>query len=108
MLDNLVSNAVKFSPLGRPISIAVRQSADYVECGFRTMAMVFTPDDKQRMFRRFGQLSARATGGESSAGLGLSIVKKLIEAMSGELRCESDFGSGAMFSVRLPRVTAAP
>jgi two-component system sensor histidine kinase/response regulator len=55
------------------------------------------------MFRRYGRLSARPTGGEPSTGLGLSIVKKLVQAMSGELTCDSLPGEGATFSVHLPK-----
>jgi signal transduction histidine kinase len=55
------------------------------------------------MFRRYSRLSARPTGGEPSTGLGLSIVKKLVLAMHGELSCESTPGNGATFTVRLPR-----
>jgi two-component system sensor histidine kinase/response regulator len=106
VLDNLLSNAVKFSPKGKQISVAVRPSASYVECQVQDQGSGFTPDDKRRMFRRYGRLSARATGGEPSAGLGLSIVKKLMEAMRGELTCESIIGNGATFSIRLPRAAA--
>ena len=55
------------------------------------------------MFRRYARLSARPTGGEPSTGLGLSIVKKLIEAMHGHLLLESSVGQGATFIVRLPK-----
>jgi two-component system sensor histidine kinase/response regulator len=106
VLDNLLSNAVKFSPLGKQISVVVRPTASYVECQVQDQGIGFTPEDKKRMFRRYGRLSARPTAGESSAGLGLSIVKKLVEAMRGELACESDAGSGASFSIRLPRAAA--
>ena len=57
------------------------------------------------MFRRYGRLSARPTAGEPSTGLGLSIVKKLVLAMQGELVCESTPGNGTTFTFRLPRTT---
>jgi two-component system sensor histidine kinase/response regulator len=57
------------------------------------------------MFHRYGRLSARPTGGEPSTGLGLSIVKKLVLAMRGELACESTPGNGASFAFRLPQAT---
>jgi two-component system sensor histidine kinase/response regulator len=103
VLDNLVSNAVKFSPSGKQISVLVRPSASYVECQVQDQGNGFTPDDKEKMFRRYEKLSSHPTGGETSAGLGLSIVKKLVEAMRGEVACESTAGSGARFTVRLPR-----
>jgi two-component system sensor histidine kinase/response regulator len=55
------------------------------------------------MFRRYGRLSARPTGGEPSTGLGLSIVRKLVQLMNGDLVCESNEGQGAAFRFRLPR-----
>ena len=106
VLDNLVSNAVKFSPSGKQISVVVRPAASYVECQIQDQGHGFTPDDKKKMFRRYERLSSRPTGGETSSGLGLSIVKKLVEAMRGEVACESNAGSGARFTVRLPRADA--
>jgi len=103
VLDNLVSNAVKFSPPRSEITIGVRVTKESVECFVQDRGPGFTAEDKARMFRRYGRLSARPTGGEPSTGLGLSIVKKLVEAMKGELVCESAPGEGATFTVRLPR-----
>ncbi|HVU28486.1 MAG TPA: hybrid sensor histidine kinase/response regulator [Verrucomicrobiae bacterium] len=107
VLDNLLSNAVKFSPLGKRIFVHVREKDDNcVECVIRDEGPGFTAEDKSRMFRRYGRLSARPTGGEPSTGLGLSIVRKLALAMHGELICESNPGHGATFIIRLPRPTA--
>ena len=106
VLDNLVSNAVKFSPSGKQISVVVLPAASYVECQVQDQGNGFTPDDKKRMFRRYEKLSSGPTGGETSTGLGLSIVKKLVEAMRGDVACESTAGSGARFTVRLPRADA--
>ncbi len=61
-----------------------------------------TESDKRRLFEKFARLSAQPTGGEHSTGLGLSIVKKMVEAMNGRVWCESEFGKGAMFVVELP------
>lgn len=101
VLDNLLSNAVKFSLPERHIHIAVRTEDEFVECIIRDEGPGFTPDDKLRMFRRYGRLSARPTGGEPSTGLGLSIVKKLVLEMGGEVVCESEPGAGAAFTLRL-------
>ena len=101
ILDNLLSNAVKFSPRGRRIELAVRVDGDFVECVIRDQGPGFTAEDKKRMFRRYGRLSARPTGNEPSTGLGLSIVKKLVQDIGGELLCESQPGQGAAFVVRL-------
>jgi two-component system sensor histidine kinase/response regulator len=104
VLDNLLSNAIKFSPPGKQIRVTVcSPGKSYVECQVQDEGPGFSEDDKTRMFRRYGRLSARPTGGEPSTGLGLSIVKKLVLAMHGELACESTPGNGATFAFRLPR-----
>jgi two-component system sensor histidine kinase/response regulator len=102
VLDNLVSNAVKFSPAGKKILVAVQPVAGRVECRVQDEGPGFTEQDKARMFRRYGRLSARPTGGEPSTGLGLSIVKKLVQAMGGELTFEDTPGGGATFTFGLP------
>ena len=103
VLDNLISNALKFSPPGKQIFVSVRPAGKYAECVVRDEGPGFTAEDKTRMFRRYGRLSARPTGGEPSTGLGLSIVRKLVRAMNGEMFCESHQGQGATFTIRLPR-----
>jgi two-component system, sensor histidine kinase and response regulator len=102
VLDNLISNALKFSPPDKQIFVSVRPAANRAECVIRDEGPGFTADDKEKMFRRYARLSARPTGGEPSTGLGLSIVRKLVQAMDGELSCESVPGNGAAFTVRLP------
>jgi two-component system sensor histidine kinase/response regulator len=74
-----------------------------VEFSIRDEGPGFTEADKARMFRRYGRLSARPTGGETSTGLGLSIVRKLVLAMDGEINCESTPGQGATFTVRVQK-----
>jgi len=103
VLDNLVSNAVKFSPPGKKITVTVRAAESGGECVVEDEGPGFSADDTNRMFRRYGRLSARPTGGELSTGLGLSIVKKLVQNMNGELACESAPGQGATFRVRFPK-----
>jgi signal transduction histidine kinase len=102
VLDNLISNALKFSSPDKQIFVSVRSAANRAECVIRDEGPGFTAEDKEKMFRRYVRLSARPTGGEPSTGLGLSIVRKLVQAMDGELFCESVPGNGAAFTVRLP------
>jgi len=103
VLDNLLSNALKFSPANKQITIIVRPAEAGVECLIQDQGPGFSAEDKARLFRRYVRLSARPTGGEPSTGLGLSIVKKLVQAMKGELTCTSTPGEGAVFALRLPQ-----
>lgn len=102
VLDNLLSNAIKFSPENKKILVTLRSTDGFGECVIRDQGPGFTEEDKSKMFRRYGRLSARPTGGESSTGLGLSIVQKLVRTMAGELLCESVPENGATFTVRFP------
>jgi two-component system sensor histidine kinase/response regulator len=102
VLDNLISNAVKFSPPKRQVSVTLRRGSSHIECLIQDQGPGFTDEDKRRMFHRYARLSARPTGGEPSTGLGLSIAKKLVHAMNGELVCLSSPGKGATFILRFP------
>lgn len=108
VLDNLVSNAVKFSPPGKTVRLVVAQTADERgEYRVSDEGPGFTETDRQQIFRRYRRLSARPTGGEPSTGLGLSIVKKLVQDMRGDLRFESVPGEGATFIVTFPPVAVS-
>ena len=104
VLDNLISNAVKFSPLEKRIWVRVEPTPDTTsfQCIVRDEGPGFTEQDRAAMFRRYRRLSAMSTAGEPSTGLGLSIVKKLLDAMNAEIECVSEPGQGAAFFVRLP------
>jgi two-component system, sensor histidine kinase and response regulator len=102
VLDNLVSNAIKFSPAHKKISVVMQRNSAHMECLIRDEGPGFTDEDKARMFHRYVRLSARPTGGEPSSGLGLSIAKRLVQAMNGELICQSSPGEGATFILRFP------
>jgi two-component system sensor histidine kinase/response regulator len=107
VLDNLISNAVKFSLPGRKIFTTLRKISGGVECEFRDEGPGFTAEDKARMFHRYARLSARPTGGEPSTGLGLSIARKMVHAMNGQLSCDSEPGNGAAFTLRFPSSPSA-
>ncbi len=102
ILDNLISNAVKYSPHGKQVFIRVSSTLHSVRLEVEDEGPGLSDDDKPKLFGKFARLSARPTGGEYSTGLGLSIVKKMVEAMNGRVWCESDLGKGATFIVELP------
>jgi two-component system sensor histidine kinase/response regulator len=99
VLDNLISNAIKFSPPARNIWVSVTSNSGRIECRVQDEGPGFTAQDHALMYGRYRRLTAMPTGNEPSTGLGLSIVKKLVQAMNGELRCVSAPGQGATFIV---------
>ncbi|MCW5557007.1 MAG: hybrid sensor histidine kinase/response regulator [Verrucomicrobiae bacterium] len=103
VLDNLVSNAIKFSPPDRTVHVSVTGGASNAKCRIRDEGPGFTEEDRARMYQRYGRLSARPTGNEPSTGLGLSIVKRLMCLLQGELQCDSVPGTGTTFTLRFPR-----
>lgn len=102
IVDNLVSNAVKFSPPGRQVSVRVEPGPERVALVVADQGPGFTEEDRKRLFGRFTRLSAVPTGKEKSTGLGLNIVKQMVDAMGAAIHLESRPGEGARFRVLLP------
>ncbi|NMB82358.1 MAG: HAMP domain-containing histidine kinase [Ignavibacteria bacterium] len=103
VLQNIFSNAVKFSPPQKNIYISAQKSSEagFVDISIQDEGPGFTEQDKMKLFQKFAKLSARPTGGEHSTGLGLSIVKKLVEMMSGKIKLVEG-EKGAKFIVAFP------
>ncbi|MCU0427118.1 MAG: sensor histidine kinase [Candidatus Kapabacteria bacterium] len=102
VLDNLLSNAVKYSPHGKTIFIRLKSTCEGIRVEIQDEGPGISEEDMKKLFGKFARLSAQPTGGENSTGLGLSIVKKMVDAMNGRVWCESEFGKGATFIVELP------
>ena len=102
VVENLVSNAVKYSPPGKNIFVRLKKEAQAVRLEVQDEGPGLSAEDQKKLFGKFARLSAKPTGGEHSTGLGLSIVKKMVEAMEGRVWCESEPGHGATFVVTLP------
>lgn len=101
VIDNLLSNAIKFSPPGKNIFITITRQGTAALCEIRDEGPGVSESDKTKLFKKYQKLSATPTSNESSTGLGLSIVKKFVDAMGGEIWCESEPGKGASFIVKL-------
>lgn len=100
-IDNLVSNAIKYSPIGGAIEVEVWQDEAEAVCAVRDHGPGLSPEDAGRLFGRFQRLSAKPTAGEGSTGLGLSIVKRIAELHGGRAEAQSEGpGRGATFSIR--------
>jgi signal transduction histidine kinase len=105
VLDNLISNAVKYSLHGKNIYVRLLIKETTVRVEVQDEGEGISEADMTKLFGKFARLSARPTGGEHSTGLGLSIVKKMVEAMNGRVWCESEAGKGATFIVEFPTTT---
>lgn len=102
VLENLLSNAVKYSPCRTTIDVGVDRLPTAVRCALQDEGPGLSQEDQKKLFGKFTRLSAKPTGGETSTGLGLSIVKRMLESMRGRVWCESELGKGATFMDELP------
>lgn len=103
--DNLINNGIKYSPEGKKITVTVYKENKQAIVRVKDEGQGLTEEDKSKLFQRFVRLSAQPTAGESSTGLGLSIVKTLIEAHNGEIEVESEGkNKGATFIIKLPAI----
>src|SRR6516225_4907982 len=73
VLDNLVSNAIKYSPPGATIQVQVRSEGDWIVCSVRDSGPGLSPEDKAKLFQRGVRLTPKPTGGEPSTGFGLAV-----------------------------------
>jgi signal transduction histidine kinase len=102
-IDNLVSNAIKYSPIGGKIAVVVTHEDESTQIRVADEGAGLSPEDLGRLFGRFQRLSAKPTAGESSTGLGLSIVKRIIDMHGGEVTAASGGpGLGSTFTIVLP------
>jgi signal transduction histidine kinase/CheY-like chemotaxis protein len=102
-IDNLISNAIKYSPIGGKIDVRVQNEQDNTVIRVADQGAGLSPEDLGRLFGRFQRLSAKPTAGESSTGLGLSIVKRIIDMHGGHVTADSEGpGQGSTFTVTLP------
>ncbi len=102
IVENLVSNAIKYSPSYSHVNISLFKDGAYVCFEVTDQGQGLTDDDKKEMFQPYKRLSARPTGGESSSGAGLYIVKELVEVLGGEIIVESEWQKGTVFRIYIP------
>lgn len=103
ILENLVSNAIKYSPKDKNVWVKAYSKNGAATIEVKDEGPGLTDDDKQNLFKKFKTLSAKPTGGEHSNGLGLYIVKNMIDRMNGSIECRSEIGHGTTFLVNLPK-----
>jgi len=103
IIDNLLSNAIKFSNHNTKVRVSLKDEGQTIRFEIDDEGPGIMEEDMPKLFQKFQKLQARPTDGENSTGLGLSIVKKYVEAMEGKVWCESESGKGAKFIVEFYR-----
>ena len=102
VLYNLISNAIKFSPFEKQIVVSVLDHQNNYEISVKDEGPGISKEDQEKLFNKFNKLKNKPTNNESSSGLGLYIVKKLLKNLHGKISVESDLGSGTTFNLTIP------
>jgi len=102
-LNNLISNAVKYTPEYGRVVIRIRTDSKQVCIDIEDTGPGISPEDREKLFGKFVRLSAKPTGGESSAGLGLYVVKNMCERLGVDISVQSMLGKGTTFTLVVPR-----
>jgi signal transduction histidine kinase len=106
-LDNLVSNAIKYSPDGGAVTVRASSNDRWVELQVQDTGMGISEEESARIFTRFFRTQAARKAEIPGVGLGLSITKTIVERHGGKISCASTPGAGTTFTVTLPVAGAA-
>jgi signal transduction histidine kinase len=98
---NLLHNSIKFTPEGGSLHIALKQTGAEIEVNFTDTGIGIAADDQPRIFERFFKADKARRSSEGGSGLGLSIVKKIIDLHEGTIQVSSQIGQGTSITVRL-------
>ncbi|WP_287155690.1 ATP-binding protein [Candidatus Solincola tengchongensis] len=102
VIQNLLSNAIKYSPAGGKVEVTTGLEGKYVTISVRDEGIGIPPEDLPRIFERFSRLEREEVTGISGTGLGLTIVKHLVDLHGGKITARSEPGKGSTFTVYLP------
>jgi len=103
VFDNLLGNAIKFSPDGGKIGVTVKDAGNMVQASVSDQGIGIPQDEQSRIFERFYQINGSARRRFGGAGLGLAIVKRILEAHDGKVWVESQVGAGSTFYFTVPK-----
>jgi signal transduction histidine kinase len=102
VLNNLISNGLKFAYGGTTITVTLKSGADEVTIAVADQGQGIAADELGKLFKPYSQTRTRSTASEKSTGLGLAIVRRIVEAHGGSIRVESELGRGSTFYVSIP------
>jgi len=103
VVTNVLDNAIKYSPEGRPVRIRLRCRPESVTIAVRDFGPGIREADLPRLFTRYGTIGHQPRSGQLGSGIGLYVCKKLVEGMHGRIGLISRPGSGSIFLISLPR-----
>ena len=102
VLDNLVGNAIKFSPAATQITVRTRRADGHILCEVADQGPGIAPDERSKLFVEYARLRNKPTGNETSTGMGLSICREMVTLHGGEIGASDNPGGGTIFWFRLP------
>jgi signal transduction histidine kinase/Tfp pilus assembly protein PilF len=101
--ENLLSNAIKYTPQGKNVWMSIHDEQDSISIRVRDEGVGIEKEELPYLFSKYSKVSSRPTDGEASNGLGLSIVKRIVEEINGRITCESEIGVGTEFTLLLKK-----
>lgn len=107
VVDNLIGNALKFTPRGGRVAVSLRSTDGQVMLEVADTGIGIDPEHRERIFERFYQVDGTTRRTHGGCGLGLALVKEIVERHGGRVRVESQLGQGSTFTVSLPASSPA-
>jgi len=99
ILENLISNSLKYSHRNGKVLINLEKGVEEIKVKIKDFGVGMTQEDQRNLFSKYGQTSSKPTENETSTGLGLHIVKRLLDELGGKITCTSELGKGSEFEV---------
>jgi len=106
VLENLISNAIKFTDRGGAIEVFSEDKGDFMRVAVRDNGPGLSAEDKEKLFQAFSQADTSSSRSAGGAGLGLAIARGIVEMHGGQVFVESEKGKGATFSFMIPKSKA--
>ena len=102
---NLLGNATKFTNEGGEIKVYIKEVKDYIEIAIEDNGIGISEEDQAFIFNKFAQVEGTGATKATSSGIGLTLVKHIIELHSGYIKLESELGKGSKFTIGLPDIS---